>query len=103
MVQAWVTEGIRPGVVACSHHMGRWRLDATIRAPTAGRSALVRLEERGDGRWRMRRLEGVEPFESDDPRFGPVWWQSAGVHQNLTFPVHPDPISGTHAGIRRFE
>jgi hypothetical protein len=25
VVKAWVTEGIRPGVVACSHHMGRWR------------------------------------------------------------------------------
>ncbi|MGH8998059.1 MAG: molybdopterin dinucleotide binding domain-containing protein, partial [Acidimicrobiia bacterium] len=24
VVRAWVTEGIRPGVVACSHHMGRW-------------------------------------------------------------------------------
>ena len=24
VVKAWVTEGIRPGVVACSHHMGRW-------------------------------------------------------------------------------
>src|SRR5260370_16339223 len=22
----WITEGIRPGVVACSHHLGRWRL-----------------------------------------------------------------------------
>ena len=34
----WVTEGLRPGVVACSHHMGRWRLQ---RAPaaTAGRPA----------------------------------------------------------------
>src|SRR5258705_4731179 len=25
-VPAWVTEGIRPGIVACSHHMGRWKL-----------------------------------------------------------------------------
>ena len=24
--KVWVTEGIRPGVVACSHHLGRWRL-----------------------------------------------------------------------------
>ena len=24
--RVWVTEGIRPGVVACSHHLGRWRL-----------------------------------------------------------------------------
>ena len=27
VVKAWVTEGIRPGVVGCSHHMGRWKLD----------------------------------------------------------------------------
>ena len=26
VVPAWVTEGIRPGIVACSHHMGRWKL-----------------------------------------------------------------------------
>src|SRR5205085_2522746 len=25
VLKAWVTEGIRPGVVGCSHHMGRWR------------------------------------------------------------------------------
>src|SRR5690606_37951600 len=26
VIRTWRTEGIRPGVVACSHHMGRWRL-----------------------------------------------------------------------------
>jgi anaerobic selenocysteine-containing dehydrogenase len=96
VVPAWVTEGIRPGVVACSHHMGRWRV-ADDQGTDRWSSALVRLEERGDGRWRMRRLKGVEPFESDDRDSGRVWWQSAGVHQNLTFAVHPDPISGAHA------
>ena len=25
-----------------------------------------------------------------------VWWADAGVHQNLTFPVQPDPVSGMH-------
>ena len=25
-----------------------------------------------------------------------VWWTDAGVHQNLTFPVQPDPVSGMH-------
>jgi hypothetical protein len=25
-----------------------------------------------------------------------MWWKDAGVHQNLTFPVHPDPVSGMH-------
>src|SRR2546426_496368 len=24
--KVWVTEAVRPGVVACSHHLGRWRL-----------------------------------------------------------------------------
>ena len=25
VIALWVTEGLRPGVVACSHHLGRWR------------------------------------------------------------------------------
>ncbi len=25
VLHAWVTEGLTPGVVACSHHLGRWR------------------------------------------------------------------------------
>src|SRR3989440_4855485 len=29
-LRVWVTEAIRPGVVACSHHLGRWRLDKEI-------------------------------------------------------------------------
>ena len=29
VIRAWRTEGIRPGVVGASHHMGRWRLDDT--------------------------------------------------------------------------
>ncbi len=45
----------------------------------------------------MRRVHGVAPWKSDDDDSSRVWWQSAGVHQNLTFPVHPDPISGAHA------
>jgi len=44
----------------------------------------------------MRQIHGVRPFESADPDSARVWWQDAGVHQNLTFPVQPDPISGQH-------
>ena len=40
--------------------------------------------------------EGVEPFASADPDTSRIWWTDAGVHQNLTFPVQPDPISGMH-------
>ena len=27
----WVTEGIKPGVIAISHHLGRWRLQEDFR------------------------------------------------------------------------
>ena len=91
--KVWVTESIRPGVIACSHHMGRWRLDAS--GGSSWLSAQVKLEH-NDGEWKMRQLEGVKPFKSDDPDSMRIWWSEVGVHQNLTFPVHPDPISGMH-------
>ncbi|MBI1723102.1 MAG: molybdopterin-dependent oxidoreductase [Gemmatimonadetes bacterium] len=96
VVRAWVTEGMRPGVVACSHHMGRWRV-AENEGTDRWSSALVRIQERGGGTWRMRRIHGVRPWASEDHDSSRVWWQSAGVHQNLTFAVHPDPVSGAHA------
>ena len=92
VVRAWVTEGIRPGCVACSHHMGRWRLGETGQRQF---SAVVRLDRHGEV-WNMERTAGVTPFESTDPDTKRIWWTDVGVHQNLTFPVHPDPISGMH-------
>jgi anaerobic selenocysteine-containing dehydrogenase len=93
--RAWVTEGIRPGVVACSHHLGRWRLE-TGRGVDRWSSALVSLGRDRQGCWRMRAEEGIRPFESDDPDSARIFWREGGVHQNLTFPVHPDPVSGMH-------
>ena len=93
--KVWVTEAIRPGVVACSHHLGRWRL-AEAAGGERWSTALVDLTREAPGKWRMRQLHGIEPFESADPDSARVWWEDAGVHQNLTFPVQPDPISGQH-------
>ena len=44
----------------------------------------------------MRQIHGPRPFASDDPDSKRIWWEEAGVHQNLTFPVQPDPVSGQH-------
>jgi anaerobic selenocysteine-containing dehydrogenase len=93
VVKAWVTEGIKPGVVACSHHMGRWKL-----RDGEGQRQLMRtvaLDQQGTA-WSLRTTAGVRPFESADPDTSRIWWEDAGVHQNLTFPVQPDPISGMH-------
>ncbi len=47
-------------------------------------------------RWRLVRRRGVGPYTSSDRDTQRIWWSDVGVHQNLTFPVHPDPISGQH-------
>jgi anaerobic selenocysteine-containing dehydrogenase len=93
--RVWVTEGLRPGIIACSHHLGRWRLDKDSGGERWS-SALVDLKRIGPGQWRMRQIHGIKPFESEDPDSQRVWWTEAGVNQNLTFPVQPDPVSGQH-------
>ena len=92
--RVWVTEGIRPGVVACSHHLGRWRLHEDS-GSDRWNSAVVALE-RDANRWTLRQVKGPGPFKSDDPDSDRIWWSDGGVHQNLVFPVQPDPISGGH-------
>ena len=128
VISAWRTEGIRPGVVAASHHMGRWRLDAAPEAEPEGeavaRAARERSEQERAGRggngdgprswaggpaeidrdgttWRLRRTGSMAPFASDDPDSERVWWNDTGVHQNLTFSVQPDPVSGMQCWHQR--
>jgi anaerobic selenocysteine-containing dehydrogenase len=100
VMRAWRTEGIRPGVVAASHHLGRWRL-----SDDAGNerwsSALVDISRLENGTWRMRQLKGIEPFSSDDPDSERIWWRDSGVNQNLAHAPHPDPISGMHVWHQR--
>jgi len=98
--KAWVTEGLRPGIVACSHHLGRWRLSDDV-GTDKWASAKVRRDDLGGGRFRFRRLEDIRPFASSDPDSKRIWWTDGGVHQNLTFPVQPDPVSGMHCWHQR--
>jgi len=95
MVDAvWVTEGIKPGIVAISHHLGRWRLKQSDNIG-AGMSSLVTLDRTGD----VHSLRIDEPggaWKTSDPDTSRVWWDDVGVHQNLTHAVHPDPLSGAH-------
>lgn len=92
VVRAWVTEGIKPGIVACSHHMGRWKTHENGQRQLM---ATVKLDREGH-QWRLKRKNGAGPYESSDADTLRIWWSDVGVHQNLTFPVHPDPISGMH-------
>ena len=66
---AEVTEGVVPGVIAISHHLGHWeygRYASGNKAPLAG---------------------------DDDPGLKEKWWDTYGVHPNWIIPNSPDPIS----------
>ncbi|MGH3333808.1 MAG: molybdopterin-dependent oxidoreductase [Nocardioidaceae bacterium] len=94
VARVWSTEAIRPGVMGLSHHMGRWRTSENAGSRWA--MGLVDLSNDGDGVWKLRYKEGVKPFKSDDPDSERIHWDDPGVHQNLAFAVHPDPLSGMH-------
>ncbi|MEH6651199.1 MAG: molybdopterin-dependent oxidoreductase [Motiliproteus sp.] len=70
---AYVTEGIIPGVIAISHHLGRRHSGVY----GSGNSSLV------DG------------GASADPDANNIWWNKHGVHPNAIIPNSSDPISGT--------
>lgn len=97
--RVWLTEGIKPGVIAMSHHLGRWRLEDDS-GVNKGTSNLVELEK--DGTINALRVKhGAKAHESFDPDTARVWWEDVGVHQNLTHAVHPDPISGAHCWLQK--
>ena len=98
--RVWVTEGIKPGVIAMSHHLGRWRLQEET-GVNPGMSNLAQLAEDGQGGHTLNIIHGARPWDSFDPDTSRVWWQDVGVHQNLTHAVHPDPISGAHCWLQK--
>ncbi|MFH1294107.1 MAG: molybdopterin-dependent oxidoreductase, partial [Pseudomonadota bacterium] len=65
-----VTNGVVPGVIAISHHLGHWeygRYASGKKAPMAG---------------------------DDDPDLKLKWWTTYGMHPNWIIPNSPDPING---------
>ena len=98
--KCWVTEGIKPGIIAMSHHLGRWRLKED-EGVNRGMSGLAQLDENTEGQHKLRMLKGGTAWESDDPDTARIWWEDVGVHQNLTHAVQPDPIAGHHVWLQK--
>ena len=64
--KVWVTEGIKPGVIACSHHLGRWRLQEDAGGERWS-TALVDLKQMGEGKWMMRTIHGTSRSRATIP------------------------------------
>jgi anaerobic selenocysteine-containing dehydrogenase len=97
--KVWVTEGIKPGVIAMSHHLGRWRL-AGQGGVNGFAASNVSLSEAGKDH-RLKITGEVRPYETADPDTSRIFWKDVGVHQNLTHAVHPDPVSGAHCWLQK--
>jgi hypothetical protein len=98
--KVWITEAIKPGIIAMSHHLGRWRL-TDEGGGNKFSTALAQLEDDGSGGHKLRMLRGAQSYESADPDTARVWWNEVGVHQNLTHAVQPDPVAGHHCWLQR--
>ena len=106
------TEATRPGVLACSHHAGRWKLKDAVSIPGFNHQLGVMgvgapLYEMGnDGKiGTMKPKEGIEAikkreiwqFKEYNRDIDDIWWDGlSGSWQNAVAPCHPDPIAGNH-------
>ncbi len=98
--KVWVTQSIKPGIVACSHHIGRWKRPED-KMGSRWASNTVKIQNNTGSQWKMETIKGIAPFKSDDGDSSRIFWTDGGVHQNLTHAVHPDPVSGHHAWLQR--
>ena len=101
--RVWITEGMKPGVVAMSHHLGRWRLKEN-EGVNEFSSSFVKISEENSDEFSLRILDSQTETRNrfaKDADLQRVWWKEVGVHQNLTHAVHPDPISGAHCWLQK--
>lgn len=98
--KVWVTQSIKPGIIGCSHHIGRWRRPQD-KIGNRWATNTVDIQKDGNGGWKMKTITGIRPFKSKDDDSSRIFWTDGGVHQNITHAVHPDPISGHHAWLQR--
>ena len=91
--------GIKPGIIAMSHHLGRWRLKDD-EGVNRGMSGLAQLDENPYGQHKLRMLKGGSAWQSDDPDTARIWWEDVGVHR--TSPCSATrSIAGHHVWLQK--
>ncbi len=110
IAMAVVTEATRPGVLACSHHAGRWKLKNAVTIPgfkhqlgVMGVGApLYSITDDGKEAT-MNPKGGIKAskpwqFKEYNKDLENIWWDGlTGAWQNAVAPAHPDPVAGHHA------
>jgi len=76
--KVWVTQGMKPGVVTCFHHGGRWKREQDKENSWATNTVKISAEE--NGIYRMNTKSGIKPFQSTDNDSSRIFWIDGGVH-----------------------
>jgi len=109
------TEGTMPGVLANSHHAGRWKLKNAVDIPGFSHQLGVMglgaplYDMTMDGKiGTLKPTQGLDEgmmarqdtwqFKEFNKDLDNIWWDGlSGSWQNAVAPSHPDPIAGNHA------
>ena len=105
------TEATMPGVLANSHHAGRWKLVESVSIPGFEHKLGVMgigsptYEMKMDGKTgTLKPTKGIHPrhdiwkFKEFNKDLDNIWWDGlSGSWQNAVAPTHADPIAGNHA------
>ncbi len=105
------TEATRPGVLACSHHAGRWKLKDSVNIPGFEHALGImgvgapKYDMTNDGKvGTLKPAGGIKPrhnvwqFKEYNKDLDNIWWDGlSGAWQNAVAPTHSDPIAGNHA------
>jgi len=109
------TEATMPGVLANSHHAGRWKLKNAIDIPGFSQKLGVMgvgaplYDMTMDGKiGTLKPVQGIDEgmmenregwqFKEYNKDLDNIWWDGlSGSWQNAVAPSHPDPIAGNHA------
>jgi len=109
------TEATMPGVLANSHHAGRWKLKNAVEIPGFSHKLGVMglgaplYEMTMDGKiGTLKPKQGLDKgmqerhdtwqFKEYNKDLDNIWWDGlSGSWQNAVAPSHPDPIAGNHA------
>ncbi|MBU1669437.1 molybdopterin-dependent oxidoreductase [bacterium] len=109
------TEATMPGVLANSHHAGRWKLKNAVEIPGFSHKLGVMglgaplYDMTMDGKiGTLKPKQGIDAgmmerqdswqFKEYNKDLDNIWWDGlSGSWQNAVAPSHPDPIAGNHA------
>ena len=81
--KVWITEGIKPGVIAMSHHLGTLAFARRCGSQSVAHQMWSIWSIKGSGQYQLNVSQRVQQLGNRlIPDTSRIWWEEVGVHQN---------------------